>query len=199
MSEQDLSHVLPPTSRFQLYPSPLVTPGKCAVCGAVDRPVVDFGMTLQFYGAVLLCVTCLTEAGAAIGLVPQTEVAKAEGLAQTTFEEQLASRDMKAIPNELVGTLDMAFGALSSVIFSLMSGDPNLVAGQTSESNDVNSDDAQVNAGSIDGSSETTDGTSREVESRDAGSSEQDNNTTSNERPVSVSSGSGDGDKFFDL
>lgn len=48
-------------SRFKLLDRPYAHPGKCAVCGAVNRPVVDFDLELDEYGAVYFCVTCLTQ------------------------------------------------------------------------------------------------------------------------------------------
>lgn len=48
--------------RFKFLERPAALPGKCACCGAVDKPVLDFGMDLDFYGAVYLCVECLGEA-----------------------------------------------------------------------------------------------------------------------------------------
>lgn len=48
--------------RFTVSEKPLVAPGKCACCGAVDRPVVDFKFDVEFYGTVLLCGDCIREA-----------------------------------------------------------------------------------------------------------------------------------------
>lgn len=48
--------------RFRFLERPAVAPGKCACCGAVDKPVVDFGFDLDFYGVVYLCLDCLGEA-----------------------------------------------------------------------------------------------------------------------------------------
>lgn len=55
--------------RFKVTERPTVFPGKCAVCGTVERAVVDFGMTLDYYGAVLLCVECVTSAYTTVQLV----------------------------------------------------------------------------------------------------------------------------------
>lgn len=48
-------------SRFKLLDKPFAHPGKCAVCGAVNRSVVDFDLDLDEYGRVYFCVTCLTQ------------------------------------------------------------------------------------------------------------------------------------------
>lgn len=49
-------------SRFQFLPRPAAAPGKCSCCGSVERPVVDFGLDIEIYGAVVLCVLCVGEA-----------------------------------------------------------------------------------------------------------------------------------------
>lgn len=48
--------------RFRFYGPPLPYPGKCAVCGNVKEQVVDFGATVDGFGAVLLCHRCVIEA-----------------------------------------------------------------------------------------------------------------------------------------
>lgn len=48
--------------RFQLLERPTVLPGSCAVCGSVERPVVDFQATVEWYGAILICTDCILAA-----------------------------------------------------------------------------------------------------------------------------------------
>lgn len=55
--------------RFKFLERPAVAPGKCAVCGSVERPVIDFGFDVDYYGTVYICVTCLTEAAGIAGIV----------------------------------------------------------------------------------------------------------------------------------
>lgn len=55
--------------RFQYLERPTVLPGHCAVCGSVERPVIDFGMQLDGYGAVLICVECLNTAVSLVHMV----------------------------------------------------------------------------------------------------------------------------------
>jgi hypothetical protein len=53
-------------SRFTVYERPVANPGKCIVCGAVDRPVVDFGVDIEWadmgFGRAFFCVTCIKQA-----------------------------------------------------------------------------------------------------------------------------------------
>ncbi len=57
-------------SKFKLLPLPIDTPGKCICCGAVDRPVLDFGISVDFenlgFGVLYLCVYCITEAASIV-------------------------------------------------------------------------------------------------------------------------------------
>lgn len=49
-------------SRIQVVDAPPAAPGKCAVCGTTQGPMVDIGMNLEFYGVVYFCVdNCLVE------------------------------------------------------------------------------------------------------------------------------------------
>ncbi len=59
----------PVLERFQLLDKPIAAPGKCAVCGSVSKPVIDFNFNLDWYGAVYFCVECMQSAAKAIGLV----------------------------------------------------------------------------------------------------------------------------------
>lgn len=92
-------------SRFKLIDEPNIMPGKCAVCGGVRGPVVDFGLNIQFYGAVFLCVPCVSEAGDRIGMI-RPEINVAENL-QTgqSVEDFLTAHNLKVIPNELYDLL----------------------------------------------------------------------------------------------
>lgn len=63
---------LSPQSRFTVHNNPDVAPGKCAVCSSVggdDRQFIDFGMQLDWYGAVYFCTFCVRELAAAGGFV----------------------------------------------------------------------------------------------------------------------------------
>jgi hypothetical protein len=91
VSELTLSQI---NGRFQLLDRPAALPGKCAVCGAVNKPVVDFGFDLDFYGVVMFCVECLRSAAQIIGMVDGELLTRAE-LVQRNHEHQLeAAKDL---------------------------------------------------------------------------------------------------------
>jgi hypothetical protein len=56
-------------SRIQIIDgTPPALPGKCAVCGTTAGPFIDFGLSLEFYGVVYLCIdTCLVEIAQSFG------------------------------------------------------------------------------------------------------------------------------------
>lgn len=62
--------MFPLTSRFKLLDRPAALPGRCALCGAHDRAVVDFGYQVEFYGALYFCVDpCLNELATGLGYI----------------------------------------------------------------------------------------------------------------------------------
>lgn len=62
-------------SRMTILNRPLLTPGNCAVCGAVDKKVLDFGLDLEWYGRVYICEDCGVQIGTAFGSVPKEDFA----------------------------------------------------------------------------------------------------------------------------
>lgn len=76
-------------SRFQVVPhNRLVAPGKCVVCGSISGDFIDFGFTLDFYGAVYFCKdNCFREAAGQLGYVHEDVVNQyASALAEVTQE-----------------------------------------------------------------------------------------------------------------
>lgn len=60
------------TSRFSIHDNPDREPGFCCVCrspGGDDRQFIDFGMQLDWYGAVYFCTFCVKELCEAAGFV----------------------------------------------------------------------------------------------------------------------------------
>lgn len=168
MSEQGF----PVTSRFRILDTPTIQPGKCAVCGAVDRPVVDFDTTVPLYGAILLCFSCTQEAARGLGMVDRKELDTAqENLAQT-LEEQLKNAGMIGVPRERYDSFAMVISGFYDAF--LPSGVRNSapLAGPHGEIQPELFDDiAEGTAG-------------------DVGSPKQDDNTIIGEGSSSVSSGS---------
>ena len=56
------------SSRFQVLDRPMQLPGTCSVCGNPDGQVIDFGLSLDFYGCVYICIVCLNAAAEKAGL-----------------------------------------------------------------------------------------------------------------------------------
>lgn len=132
MSEQDFPDVAP-SSRMKYLALPFIHPGKCACCGSIERPVVDFGMTLDFYGAVMLCVTCLAEAGRIVGLVPVEELQLAQESLAQSIDENLRSAGKVAITNEQQRSLIVAVRGLSDLVLSFDPSGDAVVNGPTAE------------------------------------------------------------------
>lgn len=58
-----------PNSRFQIVPAPVLSPGKCLVCGTPNRAVVDTGVELDVEGyafRVYFCILCLRDANSQV-------------------------------------------------------------------------------------------------------------------------------------
>lgn len=111
--------------RFKLLERPVALPGKCACCGAVDRPVVDFGFDLDFYGVVYLCTTCLGEA---------SEVAGSTNVEALVTPPPI---DYEAL-NEFFRRISDAFSRIDSILpDSYFAGDPELASAESdAESSD---------------------------------------------------------------
>lgn len=105
-----------PSSRFRLLDKPTINPGKCAVCGGVETPVIDFGATVQFYGAVMICTTCLAEAARGIGMVPVSEVVDSQKAADQVVSEYIETHHLKVVTEAQYGTIVSAVAGLSSLV-----------------------------------------------------------------------------------
>lgn len=110
MTDQSPSEV---NSRFKLLPKPYNSPGKCACCGAVDRPVVDFGFSLLGYGVVVLCVLCLSEGARKVGMVSESLLSDNQRAADLIVTEYLEQRDLKVITNGQFESVLSAVAGLS--------------------------------------------------------------------------------------
>lgn len=168
----------PVTSRFRIMDSPIVLPGKCSVCGTVDRPVIDFNTTIPMYGAILICFSCISEAARGVGMIDKVELEMAQENLVQSLAQQLDYAGMIGVPRERYDAIIMAVTGLSDAILSSSDSGTNMVAGPHGEvqpplfdPNDADDSDAK---GSAQG---------------DTGSPKQDDHITFGERPLGISSG----------
>lgn len=88
-----------PQSRVQVLNTPIMAPGKCVICGAVDsdngRKYIDFAFQQDWYGAVYFCTLCMVDVSAACGYVP------VKILADTLAEYQLTDLLLKSAEKEI--------------------------------------------------------------------------------------------------
>ena len=94
-----------PRSKVQIIDRPLVKPGKCANCGSATKPVIDIGLTVEWFGRLYICTDCAKEIAYAIGFVPQADLLEVQLASSQSFEEMLNERNLVAVPNESVGNL----------------------------------------------------------------------------------------------
>ena len=193
MTETSLPPAQHPLSRFQLLQRPMVIPGHCAVCGTPNRPVVDFGMTLEFYGAVYLCEVCLTEAARTIGMVTAEEFAKVKAGLSQSLEDKLKSKGMRAVSNERFDILIMAINALSDAFLFGNDRSPNVVDEQTGRSQPTLFEDGYGDGRSEPQRNEESNGDDFKKFLGSIGDSEQSNDSSISEGPFNVSGNSGNG------
>jgi hypothetical protein len=158
----------PAQSRFQILQLPPSFPGKCAVCGAVDRPVIDFKMELEYYGGVFFCITCMEEAATKIDYVPVATLFK------VTDELKAATAGVEAAYQSIMdflGTTNESFASLRHTIISKFRND-GFVLEQSTQQTTINTDELkpgscedsrQVDRDSVDeGSASVSSNTSNE-------------------------------------
>lgn len=78
--------------RFQILSSnQLIAPGKCAGCGGITkRRFVDFGLELDFYGVVYLCLdVCFVEVANQIGFLSPEQAVAMQAELQGFVEENI--------------------------------------------------------------------------------------------------------------
>lgn len=103
----------PVLGRFQLLDKPIASPGKCAVCGSVTRPVVDINFNLDRYGAVYFCTSCIGEAATFLGYVPSIDL---ERETSVVVNEYLQANKLALITKEQRELLDNCLLNLSTAL-----------------------------------------------------------------------------------
>jgi len=172
---------LPLTSRFKLVEKPVAHPGKCVVCGAVDRPCIDFGMDIDDYGAVYFCTDCMREGGLAAGLIHPRMYEQAQLGAEQSLYKYLQERELRIVTNGFVECFNRLLDSL-----------PNAFP------------DTHVHLGNVDAEPvNEPDHDSRQkllpIFEQGDGSSGQDDSTPSEFRPPRISASTGFGDLFDPL
>ena len=69
------------SDKYQITNAPVALPGACIVCNRTADGVtkfLDFNLSLDYYGAVIFCLPCLTPLGHAIGFVEIEKLLDAE-------------------------------------------------------------------------------------------------------------------------
>lgn len=82
------------SSRFQVLERPTVYPGICICCGSVNRPVVNFGVQIDYeregYGALLLCEFCCKQAASKFPSEPVAEADTSDEVRKALEEQKVA-------------------------------------------------------------------------------------------------------------
>jgi hypothetical protein len=159
--------------RFQLVDRPLAAPGKCAVCGAVDRPVLDFGFDLDDYGVVYICVDDFKAGALLLGLVDVSQ------LVQPSLPEEL-----QVLLNEYLDSVARN-GLLFRINFERIMRD-----------NPSSSSEKSGNVQTVDGPEPIDDSPPEQVHER---TTEQDSELAINQGAIGVSSSGSNGLTLFEF
>lgn len=111
-----------PNSRFQIIPSPLLSPGKCMVCGTPNRPVVDFNLELNVNGyafRVYVCILCMQDADSQVtGYLESIGEVKSGA---DTLASYLTTNNLKVISDEHYDNLVFWASGLGGLVDSVVS------------------------------------------------------------------------------
>lgn len=111
-------------SRIKVFNRPPSSPGKCAVCGSSNKPVIDIGLDVDFYGVVYFCNECATQIGKAVGMHIHDEVItlQMENLLvkKNTNTAEALLKDLASHVSSIVNTgindVDRLFDSANSVV-----------------------------------------------------------------------------------
>lgn len=95
---------------FQLVDTPIAAPGSCYLCGSATKfPFIDWGVSIEFYGALYTCSECTSAVASLLGMASREQHAKLiqenDQLAAENLDLSLQNKAMiQALPLlELVG------------------------------------------------------------------------------------------------
>ncbi len=91
-----------PSAKIQLTTEPPL-PATCTCCGTPGNgrsEFVDFNASVDYYGAVVLCVNCVKEAAATVGYVPDNNTEKLKiDLDEAYLEIERLGHKLEAMEN----------------------------------------------------------------------------------------------------
>ena len=106
-------------SRVQVLDHPQVDPAYCVMCrtgGGVDgRKFIDFGLQLEFFGAVIFCTYCIAPVAEACGYVPQLNYKALETKYEQEYKISSAlTENNRILSNAMVGLLQCNLSSIGS-------------------------------------------------------------------------------------
>lgn len=104
-------------SRFQVVPhNRLVAPGKCCVCGNISGDFIDFGWTLNFYGAVYFCKdNCFREAAQQLGYISEEAYLKVDDMFHRVDQINMHLRKENEELRNALDVIDRVRASITSV------------------------------------------------------------------------------------
>lgn len=102
-----------PTSKFKLLTTnELTTPGCCISCGTNQGEFIDFGMSVEFWGAAYFCVdVCFREAAILFGFVSPVEHDPIKMQLEYYYKENEALKDQVEEMKRVLGNLTANFAS----------------------------------------------------------------------------------------
>lgn len=86
-------------SRIQVLDFPNAAPGKCVVCGFAggiesdDRKFIDWGFSLDFYGAIIICSKCIQSIANSLDYASPEQIEKLHIFVNEMLEERRNLRE----------------------------------------------------------------------------------------------------------
>ena len=135
-------------SKFRWLERPAALPAKCIACGAVNKPVIDFGMSFDRYGAVYFCEDCIQEAARVFGFISPQEAIAQKVKSEQSANSYLADNDLVAVPRGIYDDIRSSLSDLNSaadgiVLYLPLEDAEESREGDTDSSDDSAGDDSE--------------------------------------------------------